>query len=129
MENKLVPSISKIHDFEMTPEGAKVLHVCKVGPGQSVKFAPVKVDTYYKAEVMNKEHLEENGQPKRRTTIPIEKVGGHANSKRRKTPMILGEDCLSKTLPATSTFRDLGWKLLRISNRTLTLVVSISWRE
>ena len=84
LENKLVPSISKIHDFEMTPEGAKVRHVCKVGPGQSVKFAPVKVDTYYKAEVMNKEHLEENGQPKRRTTIPIEKVGGHANSKKKE---------------------------------------------
>ena len=62
----------------MTPEGAKV------GPGQSVKFPPVKVDTYYKAEVMNKEHLEENGQPKRRTTIPIEKVGGHANSKKKE---------------------------------------------
>jgi hypothetical protein len=83
LEKKLVPSISKIHDFQMKPEGAKVRHICKVGEGQSVKFAPVKVETFYKAKVMNKEHLEENGQPRRRTTIPVEKVGGHANSKRK----------------------------------------------
>ena len=84
LEKKLVPSITKIHDFEMKPEGAKVRHICKVGEGQSVQFAPVKVETFYKAEVMNKEHLEENGQPKRRTTIPIEKVGSHANSKKKE---------------------------------------------
>ncbi|MCP3849734.1 MAG: hypothetical protein GY694_05790, partial [Gammaproteobacteria bacterium] len=83
LEDKLIPSISKIHDFEMTPKGAKVRHVCKVGEGLSVRMAKVKVETFYKAEIMNKEHLEANGQPKRRTTIPIEKAGGHANSKKK----------------------------------------------
>ena len=73
LKKKLIPSISKIHDFSFTPTGARIRRVCMIGEGQNVKMAPVQVTTEYRAKIMNSQHLEPNGQPKERTTIPIEK--------------------------------------------------------
>ena len=73
LKKKLIPFTSKIHDFSFTPTKARVRQVCMIGEGQNVKMAPVQVTTEYRAKIMNSQHLEPNGQPKERTTIPIEK--------------------------------------------------------
>ena len=75
LEKKLLPSITKLSEFEFKPDGTTIAkRVCMIGSGQPVNMAPVEVIATYKANVMNEHHLLENGQPKRMTSRPVEKA-------------------------------------------------------
>ena len=75
LENKLLPSITKLSQFDFKPDGKTIAkRVCMIGSGQSVNMAPVEVIATYNTKVMNQHHLHENGRPKRMTSRPVEKA-------------------------------------------------------
>lgn len=85
LENKLLPSISKLSEFEFKPDGTTIAkRVCMVGSGQPVNMAPVEVIATYKANVMNEHHLE-NGRPRRMTSRPVEKAQVKDKGKGKKS--------------------------------------------
>ena len=62
LENKLLPSITKLSQFDFKPDGKTIAkRVCMIGSGQSVNMAPVEVIATYNTKVMNQHHLHENG--------------------------------------------------------------------
>ena len=73
IENKQIPTISKIHDIWMKPGGVLIRRCCKIGEGQFVKIAPRKIDTFYRGKVINGHHLDKDGRPIDCSDRPVEK--------------------------------------------------------
>ena len=126
LEKKLLPSITKLSEFEFKPDGTTIAkRVCMTGSGQPVNMAPVEVIATYEANVMNEHHLLENGQPKRMTSKPLEKAQvkgkrkgktSNQNEKRLSIPDFASSFYIKRfgmeTLEELQPELDLGGKIL-----------------
>ena len=72
-EQKKIPAISKIHEFEFVEEGVVMRRVSQLGPGKKVKLPVITITTRYKANIVNENNL--------RNFKPIKQTMAHAPGK------------------------------------------------
>ena len=76
LENKQIPTISKIGEFDFRPDGAiNIRRVASIGPGKDITLdEPFNLVPEYRCDVMNKNQLSEDGVPFKMTHNPLDKT-------------------------------------------------------
>ena len=76
LENKQIPTISKIGEFDFRPDGAvNIRRVASIGPGKDITLdEPFNLVPEYRCDVMNKNQLSEDGVPFKTTRNPLDKT-------------------------------------------------------
>ena len=76
LENKQIPTISKIGEFDFQPDGTvNIRRVASIGPGKDITLdEPFNLVPEYRCDVMNKNQLSEDGVPFKTTRNPLDKT-------------------------------------------------------
>ena len=74
IKKKLIPAITKLHEFRFLEQGAIARKVCQIGNGKSIDIAKTRVTTTYDYKIMNPDQLCD-GRPIKETSNPIDKTG------------------------------------------------------
>ena len=74
-EKNQIKNITRYHEFVLESDGILMRQLPGFGLGEKILLKPVKDVAEYIYDIVNKEHLDENGQCKGKTILPYNSAG------------------------------------------------------